>query len=185
MSGLNRFFYESFDSYAAASLETCVREYYLHAEQAMVIYADNSTNKCWFGNPSTSSGYMSPSGSSWTVHIKQSIRNISLIVLCLIIFFCSVRDIYDQWHILKCSNPPFRFGDKLLEHVCLSSVWRISCQPEYMLCYLCNWLPQQKWRKLSIYAVWIKHLLPWDPQEWNKYPCYFKQCRYQSEDMQV
>ena len=94
MSGLNRFFYESFDSYAAASLETCVREYYLHAEQAMVIYADNSTNKCWFGNPSTSSGYMSPSGSSWTVHIKQSIRNISLIVLCLIIFFLQCL-----WHL--------------------------------------------------------------------------------------
>ena len=76
ISCLFRFFYESYDSSAAASYEACVREYYWHAELAMAIYADNSNNKCWFGNPTTASGSITPSGSAWTVHIKQGKNNL-------------------------------------------------------------------------------------------------------------
>ena len=67
-----RFFYESYDSSASASLQSCVNEYYLNSIPAFAVFPDDSTNKCWFGSPSISSGSFTPSGSSWTVYIKQS-----------------------------------------------------------------------------------------------------------------
>ena len=67
-----RFFYESYDSSATASLQACVNEYYLNSIPAFAVFPDDSTNKCWFGSPSVSSGSFSPTGNSWTVFIKQS-----------------------------------------------------------------------------------------------------------------
>ena len=67
-----RFFYESYDSSATASLQSCVNEYYLNSIPAFAVFPDDSTNKCWFGSPSVSSGSFSPTGNSWTVFIKQS-----------------------------------------------------------------------------------------------------------------
>ena len=55
-----------------ASLQSCVNEYYLNSIPAFAIFPDDSTNKCWFGSPSISSGSFTPSGNSWTVFIKQS-----------------------------------------------------------------------------------------------------------------
>ena len=67
-----RFFYESYDSSATASLQSCVKEYYLNSLPAFAIFPDDSTNKCWFGSPSVLSGSFPLSGSSWTVFVKQS-----------------------------------------------------------------------------------------------------------------
>ena len=38
----------------------------------MAIFADTAASKCWFGKPSTSTGAITLSGSSWTVYVKDS-----------------------------------------------------------------------------------------------------------------
>ena len=67
-----RFFYESYDSSATASLQSCVNEYYLNSLTAFAIFPDHSTNKCWFGSPSVLSGSFPLRGNYWTVFVKQS-----------------------------------------------------------------------------------------------------------------
>ena len=65
-----RFFAEGLDSSGTASLDACVREFHLNLFGYLALFVDD-TNKCWFGNPSTSTGAVSLTGSSWTVYIKE------------------------------------------------------------------------------------------------------------------
>ena len=65
-----RFFVEGYDSTTTASLETCVADYYFHSLVTTAVFADDTTNKCWFGVSSTTTGNIVVSASSWTVYVK-------------------------------------------------------------------------------------------------------------------
>ena len=47
-----------------------MREFHLNLFGYLALFVDD-TNKCWFGNPSTSTGAVSLTGNSWTVYIKE------------------------------------------------------------------------------------------------------------------
>ena len=70
MCYLFRFFAGGLVSSTTASFEECVREFHMDLFGYLALFIDD-TNKCWFGDPSTSTGGISLAGSSWTVYIKE------------------------------------------------------------------------------------------------------------------
>ena len=66
----SRFFGEGYNSKSTASLDSCVADYYFHSLLATTVFADATTNMCWFGLSSTSTGNIGVSASSWAVYVK-------------------------------------------------------------------------------------------------------------------
>ena len=54
-----------------ATIEDCCGEFYMSCQFNHLVFVDSNNNECHFGMATTTNGSITPSGTSWTVYIKE------------------------------------------------------------------------------------------------------------------
>ena len=126
-----RFFIASYAATGTASLESCVKDYFFSAVDSTILYADTTTNMCYFGDADTSTGaIITPSDSSWPAYIKtckcfgDTTFGVTKFNKC--IYFISICG-NNQWGLYFGGNPKQWPRPQQLEQVCVQSLQWFKC----------------------------------------------------------